>query len=55
MKLSVSCTRAVTKIAIIAGTKVNESTKAVIRAMMTVMAIGSNVLPSTPVKVRSGT
>ena len=41
--------------AIIAGTKVSDRTKAAARAMMTVSAIGWNILPSTPVKVRSGT
>ena len=50
-----SCTRPVTAIAIMAGTKVSESTKADDKAMMTVSAIGSNILPSTPENVSSGT
>ena len=54
-RFSFSCTRPVTAIATIAGTKVRESTNAVASAMITVIAIGMNVLPSTPVKVRSGT
>src|SRR3546814_4408574 len=41
------------QIAIIAGTKVRERMKAKASAMMTVSAIGTNVLPSTPVSVRS--
>ena len=48
-------TRPVIAIAIRAGTKVSDSTKADARARMTVSAIGWNILPSTPVKVRSGT
>ncbi len=47
--------RPVITMAIIAGTKVNDRTKAAARAMMTVSAMGSNILPSMPVKVRSGT
>ena len=49
-----SCTRPVTAIAIIAGTNVSESTNAESKAMMTVSAIGSNILPSTPENVSSG-
>ena len=41
--------------AIAAGTKVSDKAKAKSRAMMTVSAIGTNVLPSTPVSVSSGT
>ena len=41
--------------AVIAGTKVRERMKAKASAMMTVSAIGPNVLPSTPVSVSSGT
>ena len=55
MRLSVSVTLPVITMAIMAGTKVSERTKAATNAMMTVSAIGSNILPSTPVKVRSGT
>ena len=55
MRLSFSVTLPVTTMATIAGTKVRERTKAAARAMMTVSAIGSNILPSTPVKVSSGT
>ena len=40
--------------AIIAGTKVSDSTKAEASASIIVIAIGENVLPSTPVKVSSG-
>ena len=40
--------------AIIAGTKVNERTKAEASASIIVIAMGENVLPSTPVKVSSG-
>ncbi|GJD74491.1 hypothetical protein CFIICLFH_2725 [Methylobacterium goesingense] len=53
--LSFSVTLPVMTMAIIAGTKVSDSTKAETSAIMTVSAIGSNILPSTPVKVRSGT
>ena len=41
--------------AIIAGTKVSDRTKAAANAMMTVSAMGVNILPSTPWKVSSGT
>jgi hypothetical protein len=41
--------------AISAGTSVSESTKAAASARITVSAIGSNILPSTPEKVSSGT
>ena len=41
--------------AIAAGTKVSERMKAQTNAMMTVSAIGTNVLPSTPVSVSKGT
>ena len=43
------------KAAMAAGTKVSERTKAQASAMITVNAIGSNILPSTPEKVSSGT
>ena len=46
--------RPVTTIAISAGTKVSDSTNAATSAMMTVSAIGLNILPSTPVKVSIG-
>jgi len=39
---------------VIAGTKVNDRMNAPTRAMITVAAIGSKVLPSTPLKVSSG-
>ncbi len=54
-QFSFSCTRPVMQIAISAGTSVSDSTKAAASARITVSAIGSNILPSTPVKVRSGT
>lgn len=53
--LSDAAVYALSLIASIAGTKVSESTKAQTSAMMTVSAIGVNVLPSTPVSVSSGT
>ena len=37
-----------------AGTKVSDKTKADSKAMMTVMAIGVNILPSTPLKAKIG-
>ena len=40
--------------ATIAGTKVRERMKAPASASMTVVAMGENILPSTPVKVSSG-
>ena len=43
------------KVATIAGTKVRDSTKAATSAISTVSAMGAKVLPSTPVKVSSGT
>ncbi|KEZ12189.1 hypothetical protein CP98_05125 [Sphingobium yanoikuyae] len=52
---SVSLTLPFTTIAIMAGMKVIESTNAEARASISVVAIGENVLPSTPSKVRSGT
>lgn len=55
MRPSFSSTGFESQIASIAGTKVSESTKAQTSAMMTVSAIGVNVLPSTPVSVSSGT
>ena len=55
MRLSFSVTLPVMTMAMSAGTKVSDSTKAATSAMITVSAIGSNILPSTPVKVRSGT
>ena len=54
IRLSFSSTRLLSQIAIAAGTKVSDRTKAKTSAMMTVSAIGSNILPSTPVKVSSG-
>ena len=55
MRLSPSLTRPVIAMATIAGTKVSDSANAATSAMITVSAIGWNILPSTPVKVRSGT
>ena len=55
MRPSFSSTFFDSQIAIIAGTKVRERMKAKASAMMTVSAIGPNVLPSTPVSVSSGT
>ncbi|GJE83910.1 hypothetical protein CJNNKLLH_5290 [Methylorubrum thiocyanatum] len=55
MRLSSSVTLPVITMEIRAGTNVSDRTKAATSAMMTVRAIGSNILPSTPVKVRSGT
>ena len=52
---SLSCTRPDRLMAISAGTSVSDSTKAAPSARITVNAIGSNILPSTPVKDRSGT
>jgi hypothetical protein len=52
---SFSSTGLLSHIASIAGTKVNDSTNAKARAMMTVSAIGVNVLPSTPESVSNGT
>ena len=46
--LSFSATLPVITMAIIAGTKVSDRTKAATSAMMTVSAIGANILPSTP-------
>ena len=43
------------QMASMAGTKVSERMKAKTSAMMTVIAIGVKVLPSTPVSVSSGT
>ena len=43
------------QMAIAAGTKVSDRTNANSSAMMTVSAIGTNVLPSTPVSVSKGT
>ena len=40
--------------ATMAGTKVSERTNAPASASITVVAIGPNILPSTPVKVSSG-
>ena len=37
-----------------AGTKVSDRMNAPTSASITVIAIGVNILPSTPVKVRSG-
>ncbi len=53
--LSRSFTFPVTRIAIIAGMKVSDRTKAVISAIRTVSAIGWKVLPSTPENVSKGT
>ena len=55
MPFSSSLIRPVIRIAINAGTKVSDRMKAATRAMITVSAIGSNILPSTPLNVRSGT
>ena len=55
MRPSSSSTFFDSQMAIIAGTKVSDSTNAKASAMMTVSAIGTNVLPSTPVSVSSGT
>src|SRR5258707_14743545 len=55
MTFSCSLTGLVTVRAIMAGTKVNYRTKAATSAMMTVSAMGSKVLPSTPVNVSRGT
>ena len=52
---SVSLTLPVTSNAIIAGTKVSDSTKAEASAIISVIAIGAKVLPSMPWKVSSGT
>ena len=54
MRLSFSSTLPAKNAAMAAGTKVNDSTNAKMSAMMTVSAIGSNILPSTPVKVSNG-
>ena len=54
-RTSVSLTRPVTHSAIIAGTKVSDSTNAEASASISVIAIGAKVLPSTPWKVSSGT
>lgn len=43
------------RMAISAGTKVSDRTKAEASATINVIAIGANVLPSTPWKVSSGT
>ena len=53
-RLSFSSTRLLSQIAIAAGMKVSDKMKANTRAMITVSAIGSNILPSTPVKVSNG-
>ncbi len=55
IRLSFSVTLPVMTMAISAGTKVSESTKAATSAMITVSAIGWNIFPSTPVKVSRGT
>ena len=54
-RCSRSWIRSAKAIAIIAGTNVSERTNAEKSAMMTVSAIGRNVFPSTPLKLRSGT
>ena len=53
-QFSFSETRPVTSSATAAGTKVIESTAAAPSAISTVSAIGVNILPSTPVSVRTG-
>ena len=55
MRLSFSSTLPVTKVATAAGTKVRDSTRAAVKAMTTVMAIGWNIFPSTPVRAKIGT
>ena len=52
---SVSLTLPLITMAIIAGMKVSERTKAAASASIRVIAIGAKVLPSTPWKVSSGT
>ena len=51
---SFSDTRPVTNAATAAGTNVTDRIMADTSAMMTVSAIGVNILPSTPVSVRMG-
>ena len=51
---SLSETLPVTKIATAAGTKVTDSSAAPASAISTVSAIGVNILPSVPVRVRIG-
>lgn len=53
-KFSFSENLPVTKIATAAGTNVIEKMAAPRSAISTVSAIGVNILPSTPVKVRTG-
>ena len=55
MRPSFSSTRLDSQIAIAAGTKVSDRTKAQASARITVTAIGTKVLPSTPLNVSSGT
>ncbi len=52
--LSFSSIRPVSNNATAAGIKVNESTKADNKAIITAIAIGVNILPSTPVSARIG-
>jgi len=52
---SFSATGPLSQIASIAGTNVSDSAKANASARITVIAIGVNVFPSTPVSVISGT
>ena len=54
-RVSFSSTLPVTNVATAAGTKVRESTMAAVSAMTTVIAIGWNVLPSTPSRAKIGT
>ena len=54
MKLSFSSICPVINSATAAGTKVSDSTSADSKAMITAMAMGVNILPSTPVSARMG-
>ena len=53
-RFSFSATRPVTSSATAAGTSVIEAIAAPVSASSTVSAIGVNILPSTPVRVRIG-